>query len=102
MLSSLINVLVAGALVPEVLCSVIPDRRVFQHSKRTIIDRTKLSARGSPVPDPTESYWQVPEHRIANLRTTAELPTDKIFDYVIIGSGISGTATAYKLLNRNP
>ncbi|KAL2209450.1 FAD dependent oxidoreductase [Sarocladium strictum] len=57
---------------------------------------------GFPVPNPTESYWQDPPHRIANLRTTEDLPTAQLFDYVIIGSGISGAAVAYKLLSRDP
>ncbi|KAH5097290.1 hypothetical protein HBI38_157810 [Parastagonospora nodorum] len=102
MLFPLLGALVAGALVPEVCSSIIPERDAFQNSKRTIVDRKELSARGFPVPDPTQSYWQVPEHRIASLRTTEELPTNKTFDYVIIGSGLSGAATALKLLNRNP
>jgi len=102
MLSSLINVLIAGALVPTVLSSVIPSHRSSQSSKREPIDQAVLSAQGFPVPNPTESYWQVPEHRIANHRTTEELPTDKTFDYVIIGSGVSGAAVAMKLLDHNP
>ncbi|KAF2480846.1 FAD dependent oxidoreductase [Neohortaea acidophila] len=57
---------------------------------------------GFPVPNPTTSYWQLPPHRIANHRTTPNLPTTTTFDYIIIGSGISGAATAYKLLRRNP
>jgi hypothetical protein len=101
MLFSLVYILAAGILVPEVCSSIIPVRRAFQ-SKRGMVNRTELSARGFPVPDPTESYWQIPEHRIANLRTTEELPTQRTFDYVIIGSGISGAAVAFKLLDRNP
>src|ERR1700759_2031636 len=57
---------------------------------------------GFPVPNPTESYWQIPPHRIANLRSTTNLPTSVTFDYIIIGSGVSGAAIAYKLLNSNP
>jgi glycine/D-amino acid oxidase-like deaminating enzyme len=104
MLSSLISVLLAGALVSEVWSSAIPERRhTFQNSRRgVVVNRTELSARGFPVPDPTESYWQVPEHRIANLRTTAELPTNQTFDYIVVGSGISGAAVAFKLLSRDP
>lgn len=56
---------------------------------------------GFPHPNPVKSYWQDPPHRIANLRTTPELPSET-FDYVIIGSGVSGAATALKLLQRNP
>ena len=56
---------------------------------------------GFPHPNPTKSYWQDPPHRIANLRSTPELPTDQVFDYVIIGSGITGAATAMKLLQRD-
>ena len=62
----------------------------------------KLRLPGFPLPDPTESYWQDPPHRIANLRTTPKLPSHETFDYVIIGSGISGAATAHKLLSRDP
>ena len=57
---------------------------------------------GFPHPNPTVSYWQLPPHAIAHHRTTPELPTSTTFDYVIIGSGISGAATAYKLLSRDP
>ncbi|KAH8195533.1 hypothetical protein TruAng_010293 [Truncatella angustata] len=57
---------------------------------------------GLPVPNPTTSYWQIPPHRIAEHRTTTQLPTDTLFDYVIVGSGISGAAIAYKLLSRDP
>jgi glycine/D-amino acid oxidase-like deaminating enzyme len=57
--------------------------------------------KGFPVPNPTVSYWQIPPHAIAHHRTTPELPATT-FDYVIIGSGISGAATAYKLLSHDP
>ncbi|EWZ33221.1 FAD dependent oxidoreductase-domain-containing protein [Fusarium oxysporum Fo47] len=60
-----------------------------------------LKIPGLPLPNATKSYWQDPPHRIANLRTTKDLPTEKTFDYVIIGSGISGAATAHKLLDRD-
>lgn len=57
---------------------------------------------GGPHPNPTTPYWQMPPHRIADLRTTPDLPTSQTFDYVIIGSGVSGTTVAYKLLSRDP
>jgi len=57
---------------------------------------------GFPCANPTTSYWQTTPHRLANHRTTAALPTTQVFDFIIIGSGISGAATAYKLLSRNP
>ncbi|KAH7303096.1 FAD dependent oxidoreductase-domain-containing protein [Stachybotrys elegans] len=56
---------------------------------------------GFPHPNPTESYWQLPSHAISNHRTTAELPTSTAFDYIIVGSGISGAAVAHKLLSRD-
>lgn len=102
MLSSFTNLLLASAVLPQALSSAIPKHDIPNTSKRqSPINRTELSALGFPVPNPTESYWQLPPHRIANLRTSASLPTDEIFDYIIIGSGISGASTAYKLLNRN-
>ena len=57
--------------------------------------------KGFPVSNPTTSYWQIPEHHIANHRSTKHLPTEETWDYIIIGSGISGAAIAYKLLSRN-
>lgn len=57
--------------------------------------------KGFPQPNPTVSYWQLPPHAIANHRSTASLPTSKTFDYIIVGSGISGAAVAHKLLTRN-
>lgn len=57
--------------------------------------------KGFPVPEPTTSYWQLPPHHLANHRTSSDLPTEAVWDYVIIGSGISGAATAYKLRSRN-
>lgn len=65
-------------------------------------DEPQLRIPGLPLPNATKAYWQDPPHRIANLRTTKELPTEQTFDYVIIGSGISGAATAHKLLDRDP
>ncbi|VZH89793.1 unnamed protein product [Fusarium fujikuroi] len=64
-------------------------------------DESPLKIPGLPLPNATKSYWQDPPHRIANLRSTKDLPTEKTFDYVIIGSGISGAATAHKLLDRD-
>lgn len=58
--------------------------------------------RGFPHPNPTISYWQIPPHPIANHRTTPSLPTSTTFDYIIVGSGVSGAAVAYKLLHRDP
>ncbi|OCT49598.1 FAD dependent oxidoreductase superfamily protein [Cladophialophora carrionii] len=58
--------------------------------------------KGFPQPHPTTSYWQLPPHAIAHHRTTPALPTSTTFDYVIIGSGVSGAAVAHKLLSRNP
>lgn len=37
-----------------------------------------------------------------NLRSTEHLTVDETFDYVIVGSGVSGAATAMELLDRNP
>lgn len=56
---------------------------------------------GFPQPNPTVSYWQLPPHPICNHRTTPSLPTSTTLDYIIIGSGVSGAATAYKLLSQD-
>ncbi|KAK7911831.1 hypothetical protein PG985_014312 [Apiospora marii] len=49
-----------------------------------------------PRDNPTQSYWQDPPADIADLRTTVSLPESA--DLVIIGSGITGAAIAWNLL----
>lgn len=49
-----------------------------------------------PRDNPTQSYWQDPPDDIADLRTTPHLP-DRT-EIVIIGSGITGAAVAWNLL----
>ncbi|OCL05976.1 FAD dependent oxidoreductase-like protein [Glonium stellatum] len=51
-----------------------------------------------PVPNPTPSYWHQPKAAIANYRSADSLPSSA--DYVIIGSGISGTMIAWNLLEK--
>lgn len=96
--SSLVS-LVAGFSLASA-AAVLPAHLSSRNEQKP--NETKLHIPGFPVPDPTVAYWQDPPHRIANLRTTPELPTSETFDYVIIGSGISGAGTAHKLLDRNP
>ncbi|KAK3381701.1 FAD dependent oxidoreductase [Podospora didyma] len=50
-----------------------------------------------PRDSPTQSYWQTPpDEHVADLRTTDALPASA--DVVIIGSGITGAAVAWGLL----
>lgn len=55
---------------------------------------------GLPRAQSTLSYWQDPPSTIASLRSTATVPSKA--DYVIIGSGISGSSIAYHLLTKLP
>ncbi|KAI1120448.1 FAD dependent oxidoreductase [Nemania abortiva] len=48
-----------------------------------------------PRDNPTQSYWQLDVDEIADLRSTASLPSEA--DTVIVGSGITGAAVAYGL-----
>ncbi|MCJ1372332.1 hypothetical protein MMC20_003556 [Loxospora ochrophaea] len=59
--------------------------------------RAKLPPR-PPQPNPTVSYWQDPPSDIAHLRSTSVLP--KRASVVVIGSGVTGTTTALKLLSQ--
>ncbi|RYP61262.1 hypothetical protein DL770_009826 [Monosporascus sp. CRB-9-2] len=52
-----------------------------------------------PRDNPTQSYWQDPPDEIANLRSTELLPREA--DVVIIGSGITGVAIAWNLLQND-
>ncbi|KAL2162269.1 hypothetical protein VTH06DRAFT_7182 [Thermothelomyces fergusii] len=49
-----------------------------------------------PGDNPTVSYWQDPPDPLADHRTTADLPPTA--DTVIVGSGITGAAVAWNLL----
>lgn len=52
-----------------------------------------------PRTNPTVSYWQADPDAIADLQSTPKLPESA--DVVIIGSGISGAAIAFDLLQRD-
>ncbi|KAK8073485.1 hypothetical protein PG994_004384 [Apiospora phragmitis] len=93
-----INTLAAGSLIVPAAWSAA----IAIESRVPSRNNTPANIDGFPLPNPTKSYWQDPPHRIANLRTTPDLPTAQTFDYVIIGSGVSGAATAFKLLSRDP
>jgi glycine/D-amino acid oxidase-like deaminating enzyme len=57
---------------------------------------------GPPVKDPLPSYWHDPKSPLANV---IEPETDKpsqVYDYAIIGSGISGTMIAHNIIKSNP
>jgi glycine/D-amino acid oxidase-like deaminating enzyme len=57
---------------------------------------------GPPVSNPLPSYWHNPKSPLANV---IEPETDKpcqLYDYAIIGSGISGTMIAHYLIKSNP
>ncbi len=53
-----------------------------------------------PRDNPTPSYWQDPPDEIADLRSTDVLPEEA--DVVIVGSGITGAAVAWNLLENDP
>ncbi|KAH7360475.1 FAD dependent oxidoreductase superfamily protein [Rhexocercosporidium sp. MPI-PUGE-AT-0058] len=53
-----------------------------------------------PFPNPTKAYWQTPPHPLSDHRTTPSLPPSA--KYAIIGSGITGAITAYKILALEP
>lgn len=54
----------------------------------------------APAANPTSSFWNSEPKRLDDYRSTPELPAQA--DVVIIGSGLSGVATAYFLLKDNP
>jgi hypothetical protein len=68
-------------------------------SSRQTITATKLPV-GLPLPNPTKAYWQTPLHPVADNQSTPNLP--KNTKYAIIGSGITGTITAWKIPQEEP
>lgn len=58
-------------------------------------ERARISV-ALPHENPTRSYWQDPPDDIADLKTTQHVPERA--DIVIIGSGITGAAVAWNLL----
>ncbi|KAF2731249.1 FAD dependent oxidoreductase superfamily, partial [Polyplosphaeria fusca] len=51
-----------------------------------------------PVPHYTKPYWRCDPHELDNVRTTPDLPTE--CEIAIIGSGMTGIATAYHILKQ--
>ncbi|KAH6883026.1 FAD dependent oxidoreductase [Alternaria rosae] len=55
-----------------------------------------------PVTNPLSSYWHDPKSHLANVIEPNATKGTQNYDYVVIGSGISGTMTAYNILNTWP
>ena len=53
---------------------------------------------GLPRARPTASFWQESPSKVASHRSTSDLPSTA--SVIIIGSGITGTSIAYKLLSQ--
>ncbi|OQD67475.1 hypothetical protein PENPOL_c003G07576 [Penicillium polonicum] len=53
-----------------------------------------------PAPSPVQSFWNADPKKLDDYQSTPELPSTA--DIVIIGSGLSGVATAYFILKDNP
>ncbi|KAJ4990331.1 FAD dependent oxidoreductase [Stagonosporopsis vannaccii] len=62
--------------------------------------RARISV-GAPTANPMPSYWHHPKSPLANINHGKD-DSHEPFDFVIIGSGISGTMIAYNLLKRYP
>lgn len=63
-------------------------------------DRGRIPV-GAPVANPLPSYWHDPKSPLANINH-GEDESHEPYDFVIIGSGISGTMIAYNLLKKHP
>lgn len=55
----------------------------------------------APAVNPTPSYWHNPKSPLANINH-GEDESHEPYNFVVIGSGISGTMIAYNLLKRYP
>ena len=73
--SPLVNLIAVGSsLVPAAKSAAIAPQVLLSPSNESVY------LEGFPHPNPVKSYWQDPPHRIANLRTTPELPLEDTFD----------------------
>ncbi|KAM0433541.1 hypothetical protein ACHAPT_004421 [Fusarium lateritium] len=72
----------------------------LQIRKPTNFTMATTRADRAPVPNPTPSFWNSEPKKLDDYRSTSELPSKA--DVVIIGSGLSGVATAYFILKDNP
>jgi glycine/D-amino acid oxidase-like deaminating enzyme len=57
---------------------------------------------GPPIANPLHSYWQHPKSPLAAVIEPECLSPTQPYDYVIVGSGISGTMVAYNIFKTNP
>ncbi|KAF2994499.1 hypothetical protein E8E13_002349 [Curvularia kusanoi] len=54
---------------------------------------------GLPATNPIPSYWHTPKSPLANINHSPDKSQDP-YDFIIVGSGISGTMIAWNLLKR--
>ncbi|KAF2129229.1 FAD dependent oxidoreductase-like protein, partial [Dothidotthia symphoricarpi CBS 119687] len=64
-------------------------------------DRGRIPV-GPPITKPLPSYWQDPKSPLANVVEPEVDKATQLYDYAIIGSGISGTMIAYDLFKKDP
>ena len=88
-----------GSFVPA-LENLLFTHQINISSTRTVTnltmdERAKIPV-SLPCANPTVSYWQDPPDDLADHRSTPDLP--EFVDTVIIGSGITGAAVAWGLL----
>jgi glycine/D-amino acid oxidase-like deaminating enzyme len=57
---------------------------------------------GPPLGNPLPSYWHNPKSSLANPKKSKTEKLNQLYDYAVIGSGISGTMIAYNLLKLRP
>ncbi|KAF5533883.1 FAD dependent oxidoreductase [Fusarium phyllophilum] len=74
--------------------------KVNQRDTKTIGTMAPRTFDRSPVANPTSSFWNAEPKKLDDYRSSPQLPTKT--DIVIIGSGLSGVATAYFILKDNP
>ncbi|EXJ89830.1 hypothetical protein A1O3_02897 [Capronia epimyces CBS 606.96] len=64
----------------------------------TTVNNTKSRSPGLPIPNPGLSFWQKTTRAFPHLNANSETPVPASSKYVVVGSGLAGSLTAYELL----
>lgn len=92
---------------PELSARLVQESMPIQHYRSyqhhlsfDMEDRARVPV-SFPVANPLPSYWHNPKSPLANINHGQDR-SHQPYDYVIIGSGISGAMIAYNLLKKFP
>ena len=78
--------------------AVIDSESTLPEPSENTVDERSSGHRSLPVPDPCLSYWHRTTRAFPHLNDNCDTPVPTSITYLIIGSGLSGSFTAWSLI----